>query len=54
MTKHQRYDRSEKGRARKARYEASPKGRARRRRDHLRRNIQRREAFIQRNEEALR
>lgn len=53
MTKHERYNRSEKGRERYARYRQTPKGQKNDRRQHLTRNVVRREALINRNEEAL-
>jgi len=53
LTKYQRYERTEKGRARKARYWDSPKGRETRRRDHLRKETVRREARINEIKELL-
>ena len=50
MTKHERYNRSSKGKARSDAYRATEKGR----RTRLREEIRRREAYIQRYEEALR
>ena len=51
MNKHERYNRSPKGRARSARYRATEKGRANERRVNLRHTVKRREALIQRIEE---
>jgi len=51
VTKHERYNRSEKGRARYRRYRATLKGHANTRRYRLREAVKEREALIERIKE---
>jgi len=53
VTKHERYNRSAKGKARYQRYRKSVKGHANERRVDLRHTVRRREALIQRTEGEL-
>lgn len=53
MTKHEKYNRSEKGRARSERYRATPKGRANERSSAVRQRVREREEQIRRIEEEL-